>query len=152
MTPDEVLELVRSRGVTLWAGPSGRLGWQCAGPLPDDLRQLLLEHKPALLALLPPPWDQVEADQLLGEARAALARVEARYQAGRVTAVHRNVIALCVEVCEQYARGHELEARRGWDAMALLRGAVRRLLGAATTATVPAVNPFPPTAIGRPKR
>ena len=140
MTPDEVLELVRSRGVTLWAGPSGRLGWQCAGPPPDDLRQLLLEHKPALLALLPPPWDQVEADQLLGEARAALARVEARHRAGRVTAAHRNVVALWLEVCEQYARDHESEARRGWDAMQLLRAAVRRLLGDA------------PAALGRPKR
>jgi hypothetical protein len=140
VTPDELLKLVRGRGVLVWAVAPGQLRCRCQGPLPDDLRQLLLEHKAGLLALLPPPWDRVEADRLLALARAALARVEARHRAGRVTAAHRNVVALWLEVCEQYARDHESEARRGWDAMQLLRAAVRRLLGDA------------PAALGRPKR
>jgi hypothetical protein len=58
MIPDELLKLVRSRGVSVWAAAPDRLRCRCRGPLPDDLRQLVLEHKAGLLALLPPPWDQ----------------------------------------------------------------------------------------------
>jgi hypothetical protein len=127
MTADEVLKLAQSWGVALWAGSSGQLRWQCSGPLPADLRDLLVEHKPALLALLPPPWDQKEADRLLVGARAAVANAEAEHRAGRIPAARRNMAQIWLEVAEGLAANHEQEAGRGWDVMPLLRAATKRL-------------------------
>lgn len=51
MTAEEALDEARRRGVRVRAaGP--KLRWRCRGPLPDDLRDLLAAHKPALLAVL----------------------------------------------------------------------------------------------------
>jgi hypothetical protein len=123
--PDELLALAQYRGIELSAGPEGRLRWRCRGPLPEDLRRLLTEHKAALLELLPAPWDPVEADRLLQQVRTALAQAEAEHRAGRMTKVRVNTLSIWLEVAEGYVRDHELESRRGWDAMQLLRAAVR---------------------------
>jgi hypothetical protein len=143
LKPIDVLKLARSRGLTLWAGPGGQLCWRCEGPLPDDLRALLTEHKSALLELLPPAWDQDEADRLLAEARSASEYAETKYKAGRMTDVQRNVVQIWLEVAEGYARDHEMEARRGWHVMPLLREAVREAVGKATagqSVTAPRVS------------
>ena len=132
MTPDEVLTLARQRGVSLWPGPSGQLRWRCIGALPDDLRNLLVEHKSSLLAMLPPPWDQADAERLVAEARATVASAEAEHKAGRVTAVRLNVIRIWLEVVEGYMRDHAMEATRGWDVIPLLRSAVQRAHRAAS--------------------
>ena len=132
MSPGEVLALARSQGVILWAGTSGQLRWRCVRPLSDDLRNLLVEHKSSLLAMLPPPWDQADAERLLGEARATVASAEAEHKARRITAVRLNVIRIWLEVVEGYMRDHAMEATRGWDVIPLLRSAVQRAHRAAS--------------------
>ena len=54
-------------------------------------------------------------------------RAEEECQAGRMTAVRRNVVGLWLMVCEGYVAEHELEARRGWNALDLLRSVHRYL-------------------------
>jgi hypothetical protein len=105
-----------------------------ASRLTPAARQAIADHKPALLALLAAPhrpvpgfvWDQAEAERLLAEVRASAAQAEAQSAAGRLTTVRRNLVLLWVEVAEGYVENHEMEARRGWDAMKLLRSAVCR--------------------------
>jgi hypothetical protein len=75
-----------------------------------------------------PRWDQAEADVLLARARAAAAHAEVEHQSGRLTEMRRNIVRTWLEVAEGYARDHEREAARGWDALALLRGAVGEAL------------------------
>jgi hypothetical protein len=51
VTAQDVLDLASRMGIRLRAdGP--RLRWRCRGPLPSDLRDLLVAHKPGLLAAL----------------------------------------------------------------------------------------------------
>jgi hypothetical protein len=131
MTPAELLAEAAVAGLSVSA-EGGRL--VVRGPKgAERLARLLLEHKEELLHLVPqaPAWDQSEADRLLGEARAAAARAEVEHRAGRMTEVRRNVVRIWREVAEAYVAGHELEARRAWDALALLRGAVRHCIEAA---------------------
>jgi hypothetical protein len=112
-----------------------------AGRLTAELRQAILGHKPALLALLAtrqgpaPAWDQAEAERLLAELREGLARLERAWPGGKFPPVKANVVAIFSEVCDGYVRDHDLEAARGWDALALLRGAVRRALSLAAPPT-----------------
>jgi hypothetical protein len=51
MTAREILDLADVKRVRLWTDGT-KLRWQCRGGLPDELRQLLVDHKPALLAAL----------------------------------------------------------------------------------------------------
>ena len=87
-----------------------------------------------------PPWDQAEADRLLAETRAVVASAEAEHRAGRMTAVRLNVVRLWLDVCLGYDRDHELEARRGWDVMLLLRAATRRAIRAAAGEVPPPIT------------
>jgi hypothetical protein len=41
-------------------------------------------------------------------------------------------VQIGVAICEAYVRDHDLEAARGWDALALLREAVPWVVGLAT--------------------
>jgi hypothetical protein len=52
MTPPQVMGLAASRGVKVFLGPDGGLKFGCRGPLPGDVRELLVSHKPALLEWL----------------------------------------------------------------------------------------------------
>lgn len=133
MSPAEILALASERGVSLKAGPGGRLKWSCQGSPPADLKDLLdllAVHKQDVLAALLPAWDQAEADRLLAEVRGAVGHAEAEYRAGRMPEVGKNVVVLWQQVCEGLAAHHEMEAKRGWDAMSLLKAAAGRVLAA----------------------
>ena len=71
-----------------------------------------------------PPWDQAEAERLLDHLRREVARLEAAWPGGKFPPGQANVVQIAVEVCESYATNYDLEAARGWDALALLRRAV----------------------------
>ena len=131
MTADEVLVLAQQHGVTVWPGEPGKLRYRSRrGPIPTDLRVLLVQHKPALLALLTTrlvaSWDQAEVDRLLGEVRGVLATAVIEHEAGRLTAAQLAAVRTWLEVAEEYARNHNLELARGWDMMVLIRSAVQR--------------------------
>jgi hypothetical protein len=121
-TPVQLLAQARVAGLSVVAD-AGRL--VVRGPkAAADLARQLIARKTELLPLLP-VWDQAEANRLLSEARGAAARAEAAYRAGRMTEARRNAVALWRDVCEGYVGNRDLEARRGWDVMELLRGAAR---------------------------
>jgi hypothetical protein len=90
-----------------------------------ELLAALAAHKPELLALLRelPPWDQVEADRLLGELRSEVARIEATFGACPPAPL-APLLDDAIAIGERYIRDHELEAARGWDALELLRDLV----------------------------
>ena len=91
---------------------------------------------PQVVSCVPlPAWDQVEADRLLASARAAVAHAEAEHRAGRMTDARLAACRTWVEMCEGYAADHESEARRGWDAMQLLRDATRQVTEKANCGT-----------------
>ncbi len=133
-----LLQQARAAGLTVRA-EGGRLCIQ--GTLrAEALARQLLDHKTAVLAALPASpeksapafaWDQAEAERLLAELREGLAQLERTWTGGTFPPVKANVLQIGVEVCEAYVRDHELEAARGWDALALLRDAVPRLLSLA---------------------
>jgi hypothetical protein len=154
MSAAEVLEQARRQGVEVFAATGGKLGWRCRGPLPEGLRGLLAAHKDELLALLAAPvkvvnvnetpakhgnpagfvdaaavpgWDQGEADRLLAELREAVARARQDFRAP-FPADLQAVVADGVAIAVGYVANHEAEARRGWDALQLLRKVKRRLL------------------------
>jgi hypothetical protein len=85
--------------------------------------------------LTPAAWDQAEADRLLDHLRRELAQLERAWPGGQFPPVKANVVQVAVEVCESYIRDHDLEAARGWDALALLRAAVPWALRLATPPT-----------------
>jgi hypothetical protein len=68
-----------------------------------------------------PAWDQAAAGRLLAELRAEVAAVEAVF-GGRTPAPLATAMADALAIAEGYVANHDLEARRGWDALALLRG------------------------------
>jgi len=70
-----------------------------------------------------PPWDQGAADAALGELRAEVAAVQVAF-GGRTPAPLANVLADALAIAEGYIANREMEARRGWDALELLRGMV----------------------------
>jgi hypothetical protein len=137
MTACEILALARSRGVEVTATLRGTLRWRCPGPLPDDLRGLLVEHKPALLPLLGPSGQNTprtpfsEGERILADLRAELTRLRAACPGGNFPPRTANVVRLWLEVCEGYIANHEAEALRGWSALDLLRSTVPRVLAAA---------------------
>jgi hypothetical protein len=112
-----------------------------ASRLTGELRQVIRAHKAALLALLVDPeepapavtWDQAEAEGLLAELRDGLARRESTWPGRKFPPVKAAVLQIGVEACEAYVRDHDLEAARGWDALALLRAAVPRVLSLAVS-------------------
>jgi hypothetical protein len=56
MTPRDIIASAQAIGAELWAD-GAMLRWRCPGGLPEDLKAVLVAHKPALLTLLssPPP-------------------------------------------------------------------------------------------------
>jgi hypothetical protein len=70
------------------------------------------------------PWDASEAAHWLGVLRAEIRRVEVQLFAGKPPAALAMLLADAVVIGERYIRDHELEAARGWDALALLRDLV----------------------------
>jgi hypothetical protein len=86
---------------------------RCAGPPP---------------AALLPPWNQAEADRLLTELREAVARARRDFGSPFPAALQA-VVADGLTIAEGYVANHEAEARRGWDALQLLRKVRPWLLG-----------------------
>jgi hypothetical protein len=140
VTPAELLADLDRQGFTLAPEGDG-IRVTPASRLTGELRHAIRAHRPALLGLLataqvPAPafaWDQAEADRLLADLRGRLARVEAAVAAGEAPAVRAAALRTWLEVGEGYVRDRDLEAARGWDALALLRGAVARAVILATT-------------------
>jgi hypothetical protein len=91
--------------------------------------------------ITPAVWDQAEAERLLGRLRHELARLERTWPGGTFPPVRANAVRIFTEVCESYVRDHDLEAARGWDVLALLRGAVARVLTLATLPTPKRTTP-----------
>jgi molecular chaperone GrpE len=152
MTAADLLSTLRARGVEVQAH-DGRLRWRPREAVTLEERDLLARHKAELLAILAAPaaplpparpskpskpsaasWDPAEAERLLQGLRAALARVEADVAAGLAPAARAAAVRTWLEVGEGFVNDHEREAARGWDALALLRGAVAEALKAAQRA------------------
>jgi hypothetical protein len=68
-----------------------------------------------------PLWDEAAAAAMLTNLRAEVAAVDAAF-ASRTPAPLANVLADTLAIAAGYVANHEREARRGWDALALLRG------------------------------
>jgi len=144
MTPAALLEAACAAGLSVSAeedrivvrGPrqAERLARQLVarkGELLPIVRSGVASSRPPPPPSQAPAWDHAAADRLLAAARIAIAHAADECQAGRMTVIRRNVVALWLEVSEGYVRDHEMEARRGWDAMALLRSVVGRAVEAA---------------------
>ncbi|HKI36280.1 MAG TPA: hypothetical protein VKA46_30765 [Gemmataceae bacterium] len=131
MTTTELLAELACQGFSLTPDGDG-IRVTPASRLTAELREAIKTHKAELLALLEGreepdtalAWDQAEAERLLAELRDRLARLERTWPGGKFPPVKANVLQIGVEVCEAYVRDHDLEASRGWDALALLRAAV----------------------------
>jgi hypothetical protein len=89
--------------------------------------------------ITPAPWDQAEAERLLAQVREALARVEGAVAGGKAPAARGAAMRTWLEVAEGLVSDREGEATRGWDALDLLRGAVRQALRAAVGEQPPPV-------------
>ena len=140
MSAGELLTHCRSRGIALSAGPGGTLCWEADADPPAELLAGLAKHKEELLAILGPPavptvpaarWDQDEAEALLADVRGAISHAEAEQRAGRMPEVRLSVVRLWAEVAEGFVADRESEARRGWDALELLKSAAGQALRAA---------------------
>ncbi len=103
-----LLEEALSRRVELSVTPTGNLRWRCRGPLPEDLRLRLVEHKAALVVLL------AESQRLLAELRGELAIIERRDFARRFPRALANLLADCLAVAESYAAAGRLEELKGY--------------------------------------
>jgi hypothetical protein len=121
MTLAAVLAEAHAAGVELSATPEGKIRWRCPGTLPEGIRQEIVCHKAELLALLQ-VWDQSAADSLLAELQAEVARIQREDFGGRLPPPLANVLADAIAIAQGYVTNHEAEARRGWDALELLRG------------------------------
>jgi hypothetical protein len=75
-----------------------------------------------------PAWDAAEADRVLAQLRADLARIEREQHRGRFHPLLARVLADGVAVAESFIANHEREAAAGWDPMKLLRDCARRLV------------------------
>jgi hypothetical protein len=146
MTAAELLADLTREGFTLLPEEAG-IRVTPASRLTPDVRKIIAEHKPALLALLAESrrpatvfvWDQAEADKLLADLREALARVGSAVAAREAPPVRLAVLRTWLEVAEGYVNDREMEAARGWDALALLRSAVREALRAPASQRPPPV-------------
>jgi hypothetical protein len=122
MTPAALLDKLRSAGIALFVA-EGRLRYRAAaGVYTAELRQQVAAHKPALIALLVPPWDQTEADALLDGLRSQVEYVRRKDFAGTLPAELANVLADAVAIGEDLVARHEKEAANGWDVLGMLRG------------------------------
>jgi hypothetical protein len=72
-------------------------------------------------------WNQGEADALLTELRAEVARIEREEFRGQMPGPLANVFADALDIATGYVRNHDIEAARGWDALELLRGMIRQI-------------------------
>jgi hypothetical protein len=73
-------------------------------------------------------WDRAEAERVLHQLLADLARIERERHRGRFHPVLARVLADGVAVAESFGANHEREAAAGWDALKLLRDCARRLV------------------------
>jgi hypothetical protein len=124
MTAVEVLARCNFLGVRLGAEGEA-IVWRADTRPPADLLVAVATHKDTLLALLRglPPWDQVEAERLLGDLRVEVVRIRGTFATG-IPAPLGRLLDDAVVIGERYIRDHELEAARGWDALELLRDLV----------------------------
>jgi hypothetical protein len=120
VTRAELHTYCRFVGIYLFAEPGGELGWEADGDPSHELLADLKAHKAQILTLLPPPWDQAEADRVLAELHAEVEKLKAGFGKKLPTPLAR-MLDDAVVIGQRYIRDHELEARRGWDAMELLR-------------------------------
>jgi hypothetical protein len=72
------------------------------------------------------PWDRAEAERVLEQLRADLARIEREKHRGRLPPVLARVLADGVAVAEALIADHEHEAAAGYDPLAMLRSCARR--------------------------
>jgi hypothetical protein len=148
VTAAELLADLTRQGFTLARAGEG-IRVTPTSRLTAEQRRAIVAHKPALLALLAGlerwygafAWDQAEADYLLARLREGLARVETAVAAGRAPAARASALRTWLDVAEGYVSGKEREAARGWDALRLLRAAVRRALALAGGETAGAPRP-----------
>jgi hypothetical protein len=117
-----------------------------ASQLTEDLRQAIRANKTELLAIISSPaavvtplrpskpsaaplapWDAAEASRLLEELRFEIQRIESVDFRGRPPGPLHNVLADALAIAQVFIANHELEAARGWDALKLLRGVIRRV-------------------------
>jgi hypothetical protein len=134
------LAALESRGVRLEREGEQLHAWP-SNRLTEEDRATLRGHKRAILETLPqnaqnekngettrpepPPgvrWDQAEAERLLAGLRDEAEQIARRYFDGAPPPLFRTLAADLLAIGEGYVRGHEIEARRGWDALELLRG------------------------------
>jgi hypothetical protein len=128
VTAADVLRQARAANVELSATSEGKLRWRSPARLTDDLHKKLTVHKAELLELLQRPtllphgfvWDAAAAEVSLVELRAEISRVETEL-GGALPEPLATLLADAVVIGKRYISNHELEARRGWDAMELLR-------------------------------
>jgi hypothetical protein len=123
MTAAELLADLEGQGFTLT--PVGRgIEVSPISQLSPAQRQAILAHKRELLQLLRPPlppWDQAEAERLLAELRQAVD--QARRDHGRPFSPSlARVVADGLAISKGFIDRHELERRRNWDSLQLLRG------------------------------
>jgi len=127
----QVLAAVDRHGVELSVS-GGHIRWRCSGELPAVLRDLILEHKAALLRLLEcraAPWsEQAEAEALLAEHRQELVRLEHVLHRGRFPPIVATLVADGLTIAERYIRDHALEQARGYDPLELLCGIIAQNL------------------------
>jgi hypothetical protein len=145
MSAIDLLTDLYRQGFTL-AAEGGGIRLRPASRLTEDLRQVIRANKPELLAIIssaatlvtpvpaskpsaPPvaPWDAAEANRLLEELRVDIRRIESVDFGGRPPTPLQHVLADALVIAEGFIANHELEAARGWDALDLLRGVVRRV-------------------------
>jgi hypothetical protein len=127
VTAADLLARCRALGLDLSAGPDSGLNWEADTDPPAELLADLAGSKAELLALLraaevqtpAPPWDQAEADGLLVELRSEVERIKAEF-GGPLPRPLEMLLADALGIGERYIRDHDMEAARGWDALALL--------------------------------
>ncbi len=128
LTPADLLREARAAGLEVCA-EGDRL--VVRGPrAAASLAQALVGRKAEVLPLLAsqadatvrPSWDPVEAERLLAELRAEVARLEKQEFRGKPPPLFTTLAADLVAIGEGYVRHHDIEAARGWDALELLRG------------------------------
>jgi len=135
----ELFARCRALGIDLVTGPDDGLTWEADADPPADLLADLAASKADLLALLrtaeaqtpPSPWDQAEADRLLVELRSEVERIKAGFR-GPLPRPLEMLLDDALVIGERYIRDHEIEAARGWDALALLRDLVPHVRDLAT--------------------
>lgn len=129
MTAAELLSGLTHQGFVLAREADG-IRVRPASRLSADLRQAIIANRAELLELLHVAgpslaacvsWDPAAADVLLAKLRAEVAAVDAAF-ARQTPAPLANVLADALTIAAGYVANHELEARRGWDALELLRG------------------------------